>query len=76
MEKEEIAVLNKCDLLRKVEILEKKDHLANYLNKEVLCLSINGDLQPILRLFSEKLKKSNSKEIDVTIHRDLKYPIV
>ncbi|MDX5508046.1 MAG: GTPase ObgE, partial [Wolbachia endosymbiont of Hylaeus sinuatus] len=32
---------------------------------EVLCLSINGDLQPILRLLSEKLKKSNSKEIDV-----------
>lgn len=52
-------------LIEEAEILEKKNHLANYLNKEVLCLSINGDLQPILRLLSEKLKKSNSKEIDV-----------
>ncbi|GFY65167.1 enolase [Trichonephila inaurata madagascariensis] len=65
VEKEEIVVLNKCDLLREAEILEKKNHLANYLNKEVLCLSINGDLQPILRLLNEKLKKSNPKEIDV-----------
>ncbi|MDM8335690.1 Obg family GTPase CgtA [Wolbachia pipientis] len=65
VKKEEVVVLNKCDLLREAEILEKKSYLAKYLNKEILCLSIDGDLQPILRLLSEKLKKSNPKEIDV-----------
>ncbi|QIT36418.1 GTPase ObgE [Wolbachia endosymbiont of Brugia pahangi] len=65
VKKEEIIVLNKCDLLRKVEIFEKKNHLANYLNKEVLCLSIGEDLQPILRLLNEKLKKGSSRKMDV-----------
>ncbi|MDF0607312.1 GTPase ObgE, partial [Wolbachia endosymbiont of Onchocerca gibsoni] len=60
--KEEIVVLNKCDLLQEAEILKKRNYLVNYLNKEILCLSINDDLQSILRLLSEKLKKSNSKK--------------
>ncbi|MCA4774551.1 GTPase ObgE, partial [Wolbachia endosymbiont of Mansonella perstans] len=63
--KEEFVVLNKCDLLEEAEIMEKKNHLANYLDKEVLCLSIDDDLQPILRSLSEKLKKNNPKETDV-----------
>ncbi|WP_168463986.1 Obg family GTPase CgtA [Wolbachia endosymbiont of Ctenocephalides felis wCfeT] len=57
VEKEEIIVLNKCDLLDDAEILEKKNNLAKYLNKEILCLSITDDLQPILRLLSKKLRK-------------------
>ncbi len=61
IKKEEIVVLNKCDLLQEAEILKKRNYLVNYLNKEILCLSINDDLQPILRLLSEKLKKSDSK---------------
>ncbi|MDG7057267.1 MAG: GTPase ObgE [Wolbachia endosymbiont of Penenirmus auritus] len=65
VKKEEVVVLNKCDLLEEAEILEKKKHLANYLDKEVLCLSIDDDLQPILRLLSEKLKKNNPRETDV-----------
>ncbi|QKX02596.1 Obg family GTPase CgtA [Wolbachia endosymbiont of Dirofilaria (Dirofilaria) immitis] len=65
IKKEEIVVLNKRDLLQEAEILKKRSHLANYLNKKILCLSINDDLQPILRLLNEKLKKSNSKEINV-----------
>lgn len=62
IKKEETVVLNKCDLLEEAEILEKKNHLANYLDREVLCLSIDDDLQPILRLLNEKVK---TKEIDV-----------
>jgi len=65
IKKEETVVLNKCDLLEEAEILEKKNHLANYLDREVLCLSIDDDLQPILRLLSKKMKKSDPKKIDV-----------
>ncbi|MGL9732521.1 MAG: Obg family GTPase CgtA [Wolbachia sp.] len=65
VKKEEIVMLNKCDLSKEAEILEKKNHLANYLDREVLCLSINDDLHPILSLLSEKLKKNNLREIDV-----------
>lgn len=56
--KEEIVVLNKCDLLTEQEILDKKNYLAHYLNKEVWCLSINDSLQSILRLLNAKLKPS------------------
>lgn len=63
--KEEVVVLNKCDLSEEAEILEKRSHLANYLNKEILYLSIDDDLQPILRLLSKKLKKNNPRETDV-----------
>ncbi|QKX03130.1 GTPase ObgE [Wolbachia endosymbiont of Litomosoides sigmodontis] len=65
VKKEEIVMLNKCDLLREVEIFEKKNHLADYLNKEVLCLSISEDLQPILRLLNEKLKRGSPREMGV-----------
>ncbi|NUY39748.1 GTPase ObgE [Wolbachia endosymbiont of Litomosoides brasiliensis] len=65
VKKEEIVMLNKCDLLREVEIFEKKKHLANYLNKEVLCLSVSEDLQPLLRLLNEKLKRGSTREMDV-----------
>ncbi|QKX01476.1 GTPase ObgE [Wolbachia endosymbiont of Cruorifilaria tuberocauda] len=64
IKKEEIILLNKCDLLQEEEVIKKKNYLANHLNKEILCLSSNSDLQPILKLLSEKLKKSDSKEID------------
>ncbi|OEY86697.1 GTPase ObgE [Wolbachia pipientis] len=53
--KEEIVVLNKCDLLTEQEILDKKNSLTYYLNKEVFSLSINDNLQPILSLLYRKL---------------------
>ncbi len=59
---EEIVILNKCNLLQETEILKKRNYLVNFLNKEILCLSVNDDLQSILRLLSEKLKKSDSKK--------------
>ena len=62
IEKEEIVVLNKCDLLTEEEILSKKDCLTNHLNKRVQCLSINDDLQPILRLLNAELKIINKKK--------------
>ncbi|MCV3769850.1 MAG: GTPase ObgE, partial [Wolbachia pipientis] len=65
IKKEEIVVLNKCDLLQKVKILKKRNYLANHLNKEVLYLSSNSDLQPILKLLNKKLKKIHPKESDI-----------
>ncbi|MDD9332007.1 MAG: GTPase ObgE [Wolbachia sp.] len=62
IEKEEIIVLNKCDLLTKEEILNKKSNLTQHLGKKVLCLSIDDDLQPILRLLNTKLQKINPLE--------------
>ncbi|MDN5248227.1 MAG: GTPase ObgE [Wolbachia endosymbiont of Tyrophagus putrescentiae] len=61
-EKEEVVVLNKCDLLTEEEIKSKAGCLTSYLNKEVLCLSINDNLLPILRLLKAKLHKDGLEE--------------
>lgn len=63
-EKEEIVVLNKCDLQTEQEILDKKNNLVQHLGKEVLCLSIDDDLQPILRLLNTKLLGLSPKKAD------------
>ncbi len=63
-QKEEILVLNKCDLLEGEEILDKKNHLTNYLGKEVLSLSINDDMQPILRSLYAKLQTKEIQRYD------------
>ncbi|MDG7056240.1 MAG: GTPase ObgE [Wolbachia endosymbiont of Meromenopon meropis] len=65
LKKEEIVVLNKCDLLKETEILEKKNYLANYLNKEVFQLSSENDLEPLLKLLNEKLKKNNYRKANI-----------
>jgi GTP-binding protein len=62
VKKEEIVVLNKCDLLTEEEIFTKKNHLTKHLDKEVLCLSIDDDLQPTLRLLNAKLQKTRPQE--------------
>ncbi|APR99074.1 Obg family GTPase CgtA [Wolbachia endosymbiont of Folsomia candida] len=64
-QKEEIVVLNKCDLLAEQEVFEKRNHLTKHLGKEVLCLSIDDDLQSILRLLNTKLQKNKPKESEV-----------
>ncbi|WFW29979.1 MAG: GTPase ObgE [Wolbachia endosymbiont of Menacanthus eurysternus] len=58
--KEEVVALNKCDLYEELEILEKKNYLASYLNKEVICLSSNSNLYSTLELLNKKLKKEYS----------------
>jgi GTPase len=63
-QKEEIVILNKCDLLTKQEVLDKKNRLSTYLNKEVLNLSINDSLQPILRLLYTKLQTKEIQKYD------------
>lgn len=62
IEKEEVVVLNKCDLITEEEILNKRNYLVNYLNKEIFCLSIKDNLQPVLRLLNTKLQGNKSKE--------------
>ena len=61
-EKKEIVVLNKCDLVSAEEILKKKNLLSNYLRKNVMHLSLNTNLTPILRLLNSQLE--NKKESD------------
>ncbi|UWI83195.1 Obg family GTPase CgtA [Wolbachia endosymbiont of Howardula sp.] len=63
IQKEEVVVLNKCDLLTEQERLKKKEYLVNYLNKEVLCLSLHDNLQYILNFLNKKLLKQHNSII-------------
>lgn len=57
MDKKEVVVLNKCDLLDR-KTIEAKKSILNSCVKEVYTLSLNDDLKPILRLLNENLKSS------------------
>ncbi len=61
--KEEIIVLNKCDLLDNATIETKKSSLSNYINRKIYTLSFKDDLNPILRLLNKSFKKKPVNKI-------------
>lgn len=63
MNKKEVVILNKCDLLDKKAIETKKNALNSYV-EGVHTLSFNDDLKHVLRLLNENLKKSKIKIIN------------
>lgn len=55
--KQEVVILNKCDLLSEGEVREKQQLLASSIKKEVITLSIGDELNSLIVFLHSQVKK-------------------